>query len=319
VNDLVAALAVEDLDLRQSAARELADIGGRRVRRALVNAFREATAGHHREALVEAMRRTYDHELIGVFIDLAADVTQSETLRVQAVAAIGELMEFADRRPAEMSRAQRVLAETLDEGSADLRYWASHSLGRLRATGALPELERVAASDSREAGDGTGWGTVRDEARAAIVAIETGRFPAVPQPRWPISAEVAKLVAARVQVLIDDPEVDEELRTLARESGGLPVYVDAGGCLAIHPEGSVISKSWEPGGWEVERDPRWTMLAVVAGCEEYPELMALLPPVPEGAMDCEVCGGTGRVTETNSGGPMCANCWGLGWTELTPP
>ena len=53
------------------------------------------------------------------------------------------------------------------------------------------------------------------------------------------------------------------------------------------------------------------MLAIVAGAERYPWLMALLPSRPVGAVACGNCGGGGLI------GPVTVanrrSCGGLGW------
>lgn len=72
-----------------------------------------------------------------------------------------------------------------------------------------------------------------------------------------------------------------ELRTLAATLQALPLHADAGACIAIRPDGELVSvhanQPWTgPVEWTLDVEPQWRAVALVRGCEAYPELAELL-------------------------------------------
>jgi len=68
-------------------------------------------------------------------------------------------------------REQRVVAAliaVLSDPSAEVRFWAAFALGELKDPAALGALERLAQTDDAAV---PRWGSVRDEAAAAIETI----------------------------------------------------------------------------------------------------------------------------------------------------
>lgn len=65
-------------------------------------------------------------------------------------------------------RAVPHLIAALGDSSVEVRFWAGFALGELRDPAALSALERLARTDSATL---PGWGSVMDEAAAAIETI----------------------------------------------------------------------------------------------------------------------------------------------------
>jgi hypothetical protein len=98
-------------------------------------------------------------------------------------------------------------------------------------------------------------------------------------------------------------------REIARGTGGLPVYADLGGGLAVKSDGKVVQYSWETR--EVrEADGDMTRLAIARLVREHPAFAELLPDRPAEAEPCGACAGTGLVLEQFD----CSQCLALGWT-----
>lgn len=98
-------------------------------------------------------------------------------------------------------------------------------------------------------------------------------------------------------------------REIARGTGGLPVFADLGGGLAVKSDGKVVHYSWETR--EVrEADGDMTRLAIARLVREHPAFAELLPDRPAEAEPCGACAGTGLVLEHFD----CSQCLALGWT-----
>jgi hypothetical protein len=119
--------------------------------------------------------------------------------------------------------------------------------------------------------------------------------------------EIGKAIArVRERVLSTLGEAD---RAVAMLTGGLPVYSDIGGTLAITSDGRLLRHVDDTGEVVEEVDERWQTLAFISAAERYPELAELRPSGSERAVPCGDCGGTGRLI----GNVRCAECLGLGW------
>jgi hypothetical protein len=97
---------------------------------------------------------------------------------------------------------------------------------------------------------------------------------------------------------------------MSSDGSGVRIYADIGGAAFIRPDGSLIFEAWDSGPYK-EQAPGLRTLALVVGSREHPELRELLPSRPAAAPDCELCGGTGRLTRL--GDLNCGSCFGLGW------
>jgi len=102
-----------------------------------------------------------------------------------------------------------------------------------------------------------------------------------------------------------------EYRDVACRFEALPVYSDMGGTLFITPSLQILIMRHDEAAVSEECTPEWRLVARVAAAERFPELRQLLPSRPSAALDCSVCGGTGRLL-----GARCGSCFGLGWPAL---
>jgi hypothetical protein len=103
--------------------------------------------------------------------------------------------------------------------------------------------------------------------------------------------------------------VEHEHHEAAMLTGGLPVYADLGGILAITPDLQV--KAYDPETRRVSdvTDATWRRVALVSASEKYSDLAGLHPPRPTDATNCMACGGSGRQIAR----AFCRACGGLGW------
>jgi hypothetical protein len=108
------------------------------------------------------------------------------------------------------------------------------------------------------------------------------------------------------------PDIAEFVSNL----GGLPLYVDWSGGVAIRPDGELIEFLWdEPESIKVEVDPRYRFIALFLGSRRYEELAALRPIRTAADRDCPICEGTGRLRELEEIGTthILCYCGGAGW------
>jgi len=119
-------------------------------------------------------------------------------------------------------------------------------------------------------------------------------------------------LATRVRALRDAALAEpagSARREAAERTGGLPVYWDAGGSLAITASGEIVEYSPEDDTVAVVRDPGWKRVALVKASERYKELHALRPR--DGVRPCDACHGSGKI-----GPATCARCQGIGWLAV---
>ncbi len=124
---------------------------------------------------------------------------------------------------------------------------------------------------------------------------------------------IRELITRKIaHVLASDDPGQEWLRRGVQQHGFLPLYLGWTEVLGIRPDGTLTR-------WLHEDDPivvlnlvqpYWQRLALVQGSRRYSDLDALLPNRPEGAVDCNSCGGTGHLP----GHPqIVCECGGVGW------
>jgi len=109
------------------------------------------------------------------------------------------------------------------------------------------------------------------------------------------------------------------LRRLAADLNALPLYYGWFRCLAIRPNGDIISFDIDapdhiqpPGRIRIEKDSIIRNLALYQGSKKYLELQILVPSKPADAIDCSFCGGKGDFTTK-----VVCFCGGLGWLPNT--
>jgi hypothetical protein len=132
-------------------------------------------------------------------------------------------------------------------------------------------------------------------------------------------------IATRVRVALD-----QEPGTLARAHGGILLFSTLGVTLVLRPDGVVLDL-WpveEPGDPTSDGQPRIAsgsteLLGLVAGSKQYPWLSPLIPPRPQGALDCGSCQGRGTFPFEGMGGSAvtiyCSHCGAVGWSCSEAP
>ena len=130
---------------------------------------------------------------------------------------------------------------------------------------------------------------------------------------------IESAVAERLRAFLADTAPDPlGLRAVVEKFGSLPLILDMGGCYALRTDGEVVSFAWdEPHGLMVVDDERLRNVALHQGSLKYPELKALVPSRPSGAIDCSSCGGTGTTSlGARSVASVICFCGGLGWIPV---
>jgi len=104
----------------------------------------------------------------------------------------------------------------------------------------------------------------------------------MPPPGMGIHEQTSAAIQRRLEEYLagTDP-ASGELRSLALRLQALPLYADPSGAFALRPDGELVfvpgtQDLAAPTEWTTEVEPRWRAVALVAGCERYPELASLL-------------------------------------------
>lgn len=106
-----------------------------------------------------------------------------------------------------------------------------------------------------------------------------------------------------------DPAL-EWVRDAVRAHHFLPLCFSMSSAVCIRPDGTFWS--WT-GDWiEPVLGARLRRVALSEGAKRWPELAALIPPRPFGAVDCNECSHTAMLRKKGSTNIMCW-CGGLGW------
>ncbi len=135
-----------------------------------------------------------------------------------------------------------------------------------------------------------------------------------------LSADLAAAVKHRLDTFLTDAVTDPlNLRAVVAKFGALPLVTDMGGCIALRPDGAIVTFAWdEPHAFEVVVDDRLRNVALYQGSLKYPEITALVPSRPADAIDCPHCGGAGTPLLAGNTIPnVICFCGGLGWVPRT--
>jgi len=175
---LLEALADASAAVRIAAAQALGQLGAPRAVPHLITALVTDDDGEVRRAAAYAL---------GLIGDEGATRALVWTLNSKDGAPAVRGMAAESLTNVGAKSAVPALLATLDDPSAEVRFWSAFALGELGGPESLPELGRVAARDMT---DVPGWGTVSHEAAEAIERIQgkvatagaTGRVS-----RWPLA------------------------------------------------------------------------------------------------------------------------------------
>jgi hypothetical protein len=133
--------------------------------------------------------------------------------------------------------------------------------------------------------------------------------------RVEVSPELSAFIVARVAgYASESPEQRRWASSLVADFEALPIYLGWTDTIGIRPDGEIVrwSTETEYQGVQPVHDSRLLLCALVAGAEKYPELRALLPSRPPGAVDC-TCHSKPMFAQ---GKIRCGSCGGVGWLLL---
>jgi HEAT repeat protein len=142
--------------LRSAAARALGEVNADAAAPPLIGLLLEDTAIEVRVSAAYALGLLGDPQAIEPLIQKLDDQTEDARVRGTAAEALGDLRDPAGVMP---------LIAALNDPSAEVRFWAAFAVGQLGDPRALPQLERLAASDQAVL---AGYGAVSAEAAEAI-------------------------------------------------------------------------------------------------------------------------------------------------------
>jgi hypothetical protein len=127
-----------------------------------------------------------------------------------------------------------------------------------------------------------------------------------------VPADLAAFLQARIACYpAEAPEVLQWATPFVSEFAALPLYFGWTETIALRPDGRLVCWSTEAeyAGMRALEDRDWVLPALVAGADRYPELRALLPERPPGAVDCPCL----EHPLLASRQILCGRCGGLGW------
>jgi hypothetical protein len=130
--------------------------------------------------------------------------------------------------------------------------------------------------------------------------------------RVEVSPELSAFIAARAAGFASEaPERRRWASPFVADFGALPLYLGWTETIGIRPDGEIVRWSTESEylGVRPVQDSKWVLSALVTGAERYPELQALLPDRPPGAVDCPCR----KEPMFASGKIQCGSCGGVGW------
>jgi HEAT repeat protein len=156
---LVATLHDPDPRIRAEAAKSLGTLDNPRAVPDLIAALQADADAVARVSAAYALGQLDDPRAVDPLLAKLADTGEEPRVR----GFVAEALIFY--------REQRVVAAliaVLSDPSAEVRFWAAFALGELKDPAALGALERLAQTDDAAV---PRWGSVRDEAAAAIETI----------------------------------------------------------------------------------------------------------------------------------------------------
>jgi HEAT repeat protein len=153
-------------DLMQAAATSLIEIGNARTANALLRILATSASEEARYWAVYVLGFMHASPDIAAQPLITILANQGETPRLRGQAA--ESLAYVCSYSAHPTEVETTLLTSLEDASAEVRYWSAFALGQIADLSVVPALERIAAADSSSAPFGS---TVGEEARDAVRAI----------------------------------------------------------------------------------------------------------------------------------------------------
>jgi HEAT repeat protein len=157
---LLYAFQDEHSTLTWEAAKSLVMLQSKRSTKPLITIFLDDVSGDRRSAAAWTLGLLGDARAIDTLVHVLANERDLPDVRAHAAEALGHL---AEGRQAE--RIGPLLLTALHDQSAQVRFWSAFALGSLGDPRAIPDLERLVATDHVSV---SGWWKVSKEAADAI-------------------------------------------------------------------------------------------------------------------------------------------------------
>ena len=157
---LLTALQAEESSVRCQAALALGTLGNPTSLPHLLTALNEDEDITVRNVAAQALGSLRGIKAFEPLIKILEDQQEPPQLRGHAAEALSTLRD---------DRAVIPLIKALRDDSAEVRFWSAFALGQLGVSEALPELKRLATTDTAIV---PGWGAVKQEVEEAIKAIK---------------------------------------------------------------------------------------------------------------------------------------------------
>lgn len=128
-----------------------------------------------------------------------------------------------------------------------------------------------------------------------------------------IGPESLALIEAALSDYLKRPVWDDA--EFAAQHQAVPLYAGWIGTTYLTTSGEFWFRNCEYDPPHIENDLNESskIVALVVAAERHPALVRLLPPRPATAIDCDACGGGGRITFGTVSNIICGECSGLGW------
>lgn len=160
---LLAVLKDPNPPLRAEAGLALGTLNIQQAVQPLIVALQEDEDVKVRTAAAYGLGLLGDNHAVEPLVNKLADQNEDPQVRGQAAEALSDIRD---------NRAVTPLIAALRDTSVEVRFWAVFALGQLGDRQALPELERLAATDEAIL---SGWGALNKEAADAIESIQAQR------------------------------------------------------------------------------------------------------------------------------------------------
>ncbi|MDY6786235.1 MAG: HEAT repeat domain-containing protein [Cyanobacteriota bacterium] len=161
---LLVALKARDPLLRAEAALALGTLGDSQSLPYLLESLTKDEDIQVRTVSAHALGMLNHQKAVKPLIEVLLEIKERPKVRGQAAESLSDIGD---------ERAVEPLIASLGDSSVEVRFWSAFALGKLGDIRALPVLKKLSVTDCEIL---QGWGTVSEEARESIKAIENFRY-----------------------------------------------------------------------------------------------------------------------------------------------